>query len=191
MLYGTFAQAERIGATRLLMVRALLARALGAVLGGVIVDGLSWRWIFYVNVRVGVAALTFGAAFLPQHGEHATGRFDLRGLVLVGVGFPLVMYARQRGSQPGLGVTQASWPPSWPGWLCSRPLRGWSCARPNGCSGCASWATGCSGPRAWRAAVGSAGFIGTLFLVPLFLQNGLGYSALHPGCPPSPKRWAA
>ena len=55
MLYRTFPQAERIRATRLLMVPTLLAPALGPVLGGVIVDGLSWRWIFYINVPVGAA----------------------------------------------------------------------------------------------------------------------------------------
>jgi EmrB/QacA subfamily drug resistance transporter len=97
MLYRTFPQAERIRATRLLMVPTLLAPATGPVLGGVIVDGLSWRWIFYLNVPVGVAALAFGAAFLPPHRQHAAGRFDLPGFLLAGAGFPLVMYALNAG----------------------------------------------------------------------------------------------
>ena len=180
MLYRTFPQAERIRATRLLMVPALLAPALGPVLGGVIVDALSWRWIFYLNVPVGAAALTFGAAFLPQHREHAAGRFDLPGLVLVGVGFPLVMYAFNAGPSQGWAS---------PGILAAIV------------AGLALLAAFTRvelrtaepllhlrilGNRMFRtaslqAAVGSAGFIGTFFLVPLFLQNGLGYSALHSG----------
>jgi hypothetical protein len=43
-------------------------------------------------------------------------------------------------------------------------------------------------PASLQCAAGSAGFIGTLFLVPLFLQNGLGYSALHSGLPTRPGR---
>lgn len=180
MLYRTFPQAERIRATRLLMVPALLAPALGPVLGGVIVDGLSWRWIFYLNVPVGAAALAFGAAFLPAHREHPPGRFDLPGLVLVGVGFPLVIYALNAG--PGHGWAS-------PGIL-TAVLAGLALlaafirvelrtAEP-------LLDLRILGNRLFRtaslqSAVGSAGFIGTLFLVPLFLQNGLGFSALHSG----------
>ena len=42
-----------------------------------------------------------------------------------------------------------------------------------------------------QSAVGSAGFVGTLFLVPLFLQNGLAYSALHSGLPTFPEALGA
>ena len=180
MLYRTFPQAERIRATRLLMVPALLAPALGPVLGGVIVDGLSWRWIFYVNVPVGAAALAFGAAFLPPHREHAAGRFDLPGLVLVGLGFPLVMYALNGG--PGEGWAS-------PGILAAI-VAGLvllaAFARVELRTAEPLLQLRILGNRMFRTAslqtaVGSAGFIGTLFLVPLFLQNGLGYSALHSG----------
>jgi MFS family permease len=71
---------DRAGGKRVLVWALALftaAPATGPVLGGVIVDGLSWRWIFYLNVPVGVAALAFGAAFLPPHRQHAAGRFDL------------------------------------------------------------------------------------------------------------------
>ena len=180
MLYRTFPQAERIRATRLLMVPALLAPALGPVLGGVIADGLSWRWIFYINVPVGAAALAFGAAFLPQHREHAAGRFDLPGLVLVGVGFPLVMYALNAG--PGDGWAS-------PGIL-GAVLAGLALlaafARVELRTAEPLLDLRILGNRMFRtaslqSAAGSAGFIGTLFLVPLFLQNGLGFSALHSG----------
>ena len=180
MLYRTFPQAERIRATRLLMVPALAAPALGPVLGGVIVDGLSWRWIFYINVPVGVAALAFGAAFLPQHREHAAGRFDLPGLILVGVGFPLVMYALSVGpgdgwASPGILAAVLVGPAllaafTWVELHTAEPMLHLRIL----------------GNRMFRtaslqSAAGSAGFIGTLFLVPLFLQNGLGFSALHSG----------
>ena len=180
MLYRTFPQAERIRATRLLMVPSLLAPATGPVLGGLIVDGLSWRWIFYINLPVGAAALVFGAVFLPPHREHAAGRFDLPGFALAAVGFPLVMYALNAG--PGDGWAA-------PGILAAIlaglallavfTLAELRTAEP-------MLQLRILGNKLYRAAslqaaAGSSGFIGILFAVPLFLQNGLGYSPLHSG----------
>src|SRR5579862_7711885 len=59
MLFRTFPPAERIRANRIMIVPTLMAPALGPVIGGLLVDGLSWRWIFYVNLPVGAAALVF------------------------------------------------------------------------------------------------------------------------------------
>jgi EmrB/QacA subfamily drug resistance transporter len=180
MLYRTFPQAERIRATRLLMVPTLLAPALGPVLGGVIVDGLSWRWIFYVNLPVGLAAVAFGAAFLPQHREHAAGRFDLPGFVLAALGFPLVMYALNAG--PGDGWASPVILTAVMAGLAL--LTAFTRAELRAVEPMLQLRI--LGNRLFRAAslqcaAGSAGFVGTLFLVPLFLQNGLGYSALHSG----------
>ncbi len=180
MLYRTFPQAERIRATRLLMVPALLAPALGPVLGGVIVDSLSWRWIFYVNVPAGAAALAFGAAFLPPHREHATGRFDLPGLVLVGTGFPLVTYALNGGpgqgwASPGILAAIAA------GLVLLAAFTGAELRTAEPLLQLRILGNRMFRTASLQGAVGSAGFMGTLFLVPLFLQNGLGYSALHSG----------
>jgi EmrB/QacA subfamily drug resistance transporter len=180
MLYRTFPQAERMRATRLLMGPTLLAPALGPVLGGVIVDGLSWRWIFYVNLPVGLAGLAFGAAFLPQHREHAAGRFDLPGFLLVGTGFPLVMYALNAG--PGDGWAA---PPILAAIGAGLALLA-AFARVELRTAAPILGLRILGNRLYRAAslqaaAGSAGFMGVLVLVPLFLQNGLGYSPLHSG----------
>jgi EmrB/QacA subfamily drug resistance transporter len=180
MLYRTFPQAERIRATRLLMAPTLLAPALGPVLGGVIVDGLSWRWIFYINVPVGAAAIAFGAAFLPRHREHAAGRFDLPGFVLAGLGFPVVMYALNVA--PGDGWASPGILAAVLAGLAMLAAFVWTELRtaepmlPLRILGNRLFR-----PASLQTAAGGAGFLGTLFLVPLFLQNGLGYSALHSG----------
>ena len=62
MLFRVFPPAERVRAVGILIIPTALAPALGPVIGGLFVTDLSWRWVFYVNVPIGVAALIFGAA---------------------------------------------------------------------------------------------------------------------------------
>jgi EmrB/QacA subfamily drug resistance transporter len=70
----------------------MLAPILGPTIGGVIVDNISWRWIFYVNVPVGIAAVTAALRILP-HPKGGTARpLDFRGLALMALGVPLLTY---------------------------------------------------------------------------------------------------
>jgi EmrB/QacA subfamily drug resistance transporter len=180
MMFRAYPPAERIRANRLLIVPMLMAPALGPVIGGLLVDGLSWRWIFYLNLPVGAAALVFGALFLPRGSEHPVGPFDLPGFLLAGTGFPLFMYALSTGATSGWG---------------SAPVLG------TGVPGVVLLALfvlvelRAAAPmlqlriyanRLFRVTnlqltFAGAGFVGTLFLVPLMLQNGLGFSAVHSG----------
>jgi EmrB/QacA subfamily drug resistance transporter len=180
MITRAFPPAERIRANQVLIIPTLLAPALGPVIGGALVDGLSWRWIFYVNLPVGIAAVLVGLLFLPAGSEHPAGRFDLPGFLLAAAGFPLLMFALSSGATSG-----------------------WASARVLG--------TGAGGLALLAAFIGTeqrvpepmlrlrlysgrlyrvtslqlvfagGGFMGTLFLVPLLLQNGLGFSAIHSG----------
>ena len=101
MLYRAFPPAERLRAAAILTVPTTLAPALGPVLGGLLVTELSWRWVFYVNLPLGVAAFTFGLLFLQQQKQDRPGRFDLSGFLLSGVGLGLLMYGVSEG--PNLG----------------------------------------------------------------------------------------
>jgi EmrB/QacA subfamily drug resistance transporter len=78
---------ERMGrAMAVVGVPMLLAPALGPVLGGALLDGASWRLIFFVNLPVAVAALALAARVLPKGTMRADTRFDVRGLVLLSPG---------------------------------------------------------------------------------------------------------
>jgi EmrB/QacA subfamily drug resistance transporter len=180
LLFRTFPPAERVRASSILVVPTALAPALGPVLGGLFVTELSWRWVFYVNLPIGVAALVFGLAFLEPHRAEGSGRLDVAGFILSGAGLGLVMY----------GVSEG-------------PFKGWSDA--------GIVATIVVGAALLLAMVfvelrvteplidlrlfrdglfrnanivmglGSISFLGILFIVALFFQDGLGQSALGSG----------
>src|SRR6201994_3224490 len=66
MLYRVFPPEERVRAAAILTVPTTLAPALGPVVGGLLTTDLSWRWVFYVNLPIGAAALLFGALFVQE-----------------------------------------------------------------------------------------------------------------------------
>src|SRR5213082_2692713 len=69
MLYRTFPPAQRVHIASILIIPNVIAPATGPVLGGLLVDQLSWRWVFFVNVPIGIGAFVFGLLFLQEHRE--------------------------------------------------------------------------------------------------------------------------
>lgn len=180
ILFRTYPPEERVRASRLLILPTAFAPALGPVIGGLFVTHLSWRWVFYVNVPIGLVAFVFGLLFLEEHREPRPGQFDLPGFVLAGVGFALLMYSVSLG-----------------------PADGWSSAEvvASGLVGAVMLAALVAvelrrrdplldlrllKDRLFRSTslvmfLGMAAFLGTLYLVPLFYQDGLGLTALMSG----------
>jgi EmrB/QacA subfamily drug resistance transporter len=70
-----------------------LGAVLGIVVGGLIVTYISWRWIFWINVPIGAAALILATNVLHEHGERAHRRLDLAGMVTLGLGLFGVLWA--------------------------------------------------------------------------------------------------
>ncbi|HAG68146.1 MAG TPA: hypothetical protein DCL10_07770 [Acidimicrobium sp.] len=79
----------------------MVAPALGPVIGGLLIDNLSWRWIFYVNMPLGIIAFLFGLFFLEESKEPTAGRFDIRGFLLSGVGLAGILYALSQAPEKG------------------------------------------------------------------------------------------
>ena len=103
MLFRVFPPAERVRASSILIIPTAFAPALGPVLGGLLVTDLSWRWVFYVNVPIGIAALVFGLLFLEDNVQAQPGRFDLTGFLLGGKWPRSVDVRRVRRTTEGLG----------------------------------------------------------------------------------------
>jgi EmrB/QacA subfamily drug resistance transporter len=82
-----------------------LGVALGPLVGGAVVDGISWHWIFWINVPVGLAVIPFAARKLAE--SHGPARsLDLPGLGLVSAGLLGIVYGIVRGAE--LGWTSAT-----------------------------------------------------------------------------------
>jgi len=77
--------------------------AAGVLLGGVLTDALSWEWIFFVNVPVGVIALALSRALLNESRDARARRFDALGAVLVTAGLSLLVYTITEASSFGWG----------------------------------------------------------------------------------------
>jgi EmrB/QacA subfamily drug resistance transporter len=73
-------------------VPTLLGPILGPVIGGLIVDHFSWRWIFFVNLPVGVVALALASRILPKAERDTQSHLDLTGLLLLSPGLALLVY---------------------------------------------------------------------------------------------------
>jgi EmrB/QacA subfamily drug resistance transporter len=102
MLSREFPGAERAKASALISVPVVFAPTLGPVLGGYLVEYVSWRWIFYINLPVGIIGLIFGFRVLKEHVEpYARGRFDFVGLVTGGLSAASILYALNSAASKG------------------------------------------------------------------------------------------
>ncbi len=75
--------------------------AAGVLLGGILTDALSWEWIFFVNVPVGVAAFALAPVLLGESRDASVKRFDVPGAVLVTAGLSGLVYAITKAGQDG------------------------------------------------------------------------------------------
>ena len=83
-------------------VPTLLGPILGPVIGGLIVDNFSWRWIFFVNVPVGLVALTLAWRILPRAESIRRGAvLDIRGLLLLSPGLAFLVYGLSQVGMQG------------------------------------------------------------------------------------------
>jgi EmrB/QacA subfamily drug resistance transporter len=80
--------------------------AAGVLLGGILTSGLSWRWVLFVNVPIGIAAATLAPRFLPEsRAEDGANTFDLPGAITVTAGLSLLVYAVVDAVNAGWGST--------------------------------------------------------------------------------------
>ncbi|MFC4222696.1 DHA2 family efflux MFS transporter permease subunit [Lysinibacter cavernae] len=80
-----------------------MATLVGPILGGVLVDGFGWEWIFFINVPVGIVAFVLAWRLVPKLKTH-THRMDWLGIVLSAVGMFLLVFGIQEGESYDWGT---------------------------------------------------------------------------------------
>ncbi|MGZ4299464.1 MAG: MFS transporter, partial [Solirubrobacteraceae bacterium] len=102
LVLATSAPERRQGAVRAWTAIGGLAAALGPVVGGVLVAA-SWRWVFYVNVPIGLAAIVVGWRRLPKVLGHPVPRPSALGALLVTAGVGALTLGLVKGNDWGWG----------------------------------------------------------------------------------------
>ena len=102
LLTSAFPEKERGRALGLNAVTVALGTSVGPTLGGIITASLSWRWIFYVNLPLGVLGLVLTARVLRESRIGGPVRFDPWGAVLLGVGLASLIGALSFATELGL-----------------------------------------------------------------------------------------
>jgi EmrB/QacA subfamily drug resistance transporter len=106
-LVRTFGKADLLRAMSFVSIPALVAPMLGPIAGGLIVDYLHWRVIFFLNIPIGLIGLILVYLHLPDYREE-THPLDIVGLILFGSGISLLSYVLEVFGEHTLGVTEIS-----------------------------------------------------------------------------------
>jgi EmrB/QacA subfamily drug resistance transporter len=175
---------ERLGRVMAILgVPMLLGPVFGPVIGGVLVQDVSWHWIFYVNVPVGVAAVALAIWKLP-HGREAAagGSFDLPGLVLLAGSLVMLLYGLSRASSAGGFTGSGVLPWLIGGGACLVAFTGYSLVRRDAAVvnvwlfGNSTFAASCV-----LMFVVAIALFGGMLLLPLYYQVVRGQGALNAG----------
>src|ERR1700678_959431 len=189
-LVRTFAKSDLLRTMSFVSIPALVAPMLGPIAGGLIVGYLHWRFIFFLNIPIGLAGLVLVYLHLPDYREEKTPPLDVVGLILFGSGIALLSYVLEIFGEHTLSARKMS------------GLLALSVALLAG-----YWVHARSLPfpllqlklfsiRTFRAAVSGSFFTrlgigGVPFLLPLLYQVGLGFTPIQSGLLVMPQAIAA
>jgi EmrB/QacA subfamily drug resistance transporter len=180
VLLRTVPKNRLVGAMAWVTMPALIGPVIGPPVGGLIVTYLSWRWIFDINVPIGVAGFVLVSLFIADVRDPAPGKLDLVGLLLSGfalAGFMgvLELVGRHLVSMSivvavGAGGLLSGCLYAWHARRQPRPLLDFSLFR------LPTFAVSVLAGSLFRVGVGAQPF-----LLPMMLQLGFGFSPAHSG----------
>jgi EmrB/QacA subfamily drug resistance transporter len=102
VLLRSVSKAELVRAMAWLMIPATIGPIVGPPVGGFIVTYLDWRWIFYINVPIGIVGIVLVTRYIGEVREPGRVSFDVGGMVLSGVALACMMFGLELASR-GVG----------------------------------------------------------------------------------------
>ena len=101
ILLDSFPPSERGKAMALFGVGVVFGPIIGPTLGGWITDNWGWRWVFYINIPVGIVGIVLGLMFIldPEHLKRPEGRIDFLSFVFICVGLGSLEVVLNRGER--------------------------------------------------------------------------------------------
>ncbi|WP_141501640.1 MDR family MFS transporter [Paenibacillus luteus] len=100
---------KRGGAMGMFGLVIMFAPAIGPTISGLIVDGLSWRWLFYLVIPFAVLSIIIGAAVLKNVSEVTKPRVDLLSILLSTIGFGGIVYGFSKAGVNGWSEPEVIW----------------------------------------------------------------------------------
>jgi len=169
-------------------IGVVFAPIIGPTLGGWITDNYTWRWVFYINIPVGILSLTLSQIFVqdPPYLRRGVGRVDYMGLGLLALGIGALQVVLDNGQRHDWFGTS---------WITQLTILSIACL-----IALVLWERYTEHPiidlsifryRNYAPGVGlmfmlGVALYGSLVLLPIFLQNLLGYTATQSGLAMSP-----
>jgi len=175
------AGAHRMGRVMgVLGVPMLIAPIIGPIIGGWLVDDVSWRWIFFLNVPIGIVAFVLAMIVLEPDRPQPSQRLDWLGMLLLSPGLALLIFGLAESPTHGFGATE-SWAPIAAGLLLILAFfrHSWTSQAP--LIDIRTFTHSAAGAAAGTFLLFSISFFGALLLVPLYYQSVRGVSALDAG----------
>ncbi|CRK84917.1 DHA2 family efflux MFS transporter permease subunit [Neobacillus massiliamazoniensis] len=106
MLFRIYPPERRGTVMGLFGIAMMAAPAFGPALSGYLVEYWSWRFIFYINVPIGIVAVILGALMMHEFPHEAKGKFDLLGFIFTVIGFGSLLYGFNIVSSKGWTSTE-------------------------------------------------------------------------------------
>jgi EmrB/QacA subfamily drug resistance transporter len=159
-----------------------IAPIAGPLVGGVIVDAASWRWVFVINLPICAAAILLGLRFVPRAPTQTQKRLDIPGVLLLGVGTATLLYALGNAAARGGAAAVQVWTPLAAGMVLMAGFITWSLIR----GARSAIPVRLLAHRAFGSATSTlfltgVALYGALFLIPLYFQQQRDLTALTAG----------